>query len=983
MTTRPTRYPPVTPVALALAALLLTPAAAHAQLDNLDKGTLIKGLADEGMSDLLLHLIEVDPPKDPVEAQQVKIGQLRIQYLELVDQADEALENQNMQRYQQLTEQSEALFDDVITQNKQLIADHRDHVLRPLWQTDLAELMLDELIQGIGINAGEFYEFGVPTAEQRELFESTVAEAYAQLVDADRRFFFFEGELPRRDDHTAKRINTGLWDRMMNRYWKRRTQYYLAQAAIYTSRLPDRHPYFQTLRNRDDQLIPPQIQETTPDAERQRLGRRAAEVLEPFTSNTADPYGIRVSSLALQTRGYTYAGNPTQGLETAQTLLEAKPQDLLRLVAHLAKGFAQARLGRPQLAANTVRDSFTLDFVQNNPLLRLLATDAAHRILLREAETLSGAAQVQAKEKAYQPYLDFLNDESLGDARERLRNYVYQRWVDSIPADADLSNEPALVVAAIGETARREGQNLWATGYEQIVNGNQSRGEQLQREAQPLIERAVTVLTPLLERDTLTQGVRAKALFNLGWATYFIDPQDPRQIVQACNHWLDLADQLPGQAEAQEAIETASGLLRERHANANTRGLVNDAYQRMVEIVLEKYPATDAAADTRVYHATNVLAPQAAYLPAAEMLTRVPADHPDYFVAQGAMIEALRRAWESAEGQDRITLGDRILEQAPRIVRATERSNEVPVLRARGDAQIALAQVQTARGNTAEAIAALSDLEEDFSTEPELAPVLQQGLAVRINALVLDGKLERATREAEAMMEVFPQDAAIVIDSILVRLEPEIEALKSRAEKGVRDDGELMAQREKDALQARAVELARTAEQLAQLLLAWANDQPDQALLDLFGIANPDEDPFADWLLARAPFKISVAKAKLLTGDPDGALELIQPLSEQFPDEVDLLLIYGDALMQAGGQENLIAAARNYDRIISGIQPDANGQYPEVYWRAWVQRLTISDRLNQGTEDIPLRVRQLKLYDPALGGEPYKSELERLAAKHG
>ena len=945
---------------------------AHAQITNLDKGTLIKGLADEGMSNLLLHLIETDPPADPIEAMQVKIGQQRIQYLERVEEANQASDTGDLELAQQLKTEYEELFEEMVAQNREMIEQFRDHELRPIWQTDLADLMLNEWLQGIGRNAGEFYEFGVPTAQQREMYETTVAEAYALLVDADSRFFTFQGELPKRPDHTAMRINTGLWERMMEQYWKRRTQYFLAQAGLYTALLPEDHVYFQTLR--EHPLIPAQLQKESYSEEVQRIVLQAAEKLQPFAEADIDQYGIRNPSRAMYARALTLSGQTTEGLEVANQVTQPSVGGLLSFLGHLAAAQAlHAQKQTPQ-ALSKIEEAESLDLVKRSPLLLLLATDARHRMLLDLAETKSGADKTRAKEQAYQPYLDFLDNPALGDAREPLKNYIYKRWTSSIPVDQDLSSEPALVVAAIGEMSRAEGQNLWAEGYQLQQLGDIADGEELQEQAQPKLQRSVAVLTPLLERESLTDGTRAKAMYNLGWATYFIDPLDPEQVVKATTTWTDLADTLPDQPDAERAISNAAELLQEQHQNLNTRGISDTAYQRAIQVLFEKYPASDAAANVRLYHALTVLAPQAEYLAGAELLTKIPADHSDYFVSQGVMIEMLRLAWESAEGDEKQQLAQRILKESNRVEQVVA-GDSIPSRRASGEARIARAQVLITQENTREALAALENFEEEFAVEEELAPVLRVGLATRITALVQAGQLEQAVKQAEAMMEVFPEDAAAVIDTLLADLEPQIDQLQRQA-------AEELVQRKKDEFNAKARSLSEAAEQLATMLLRWSNTLHDEDLLALYQVEV--DDPFAEFLIDRAPFKISVARSKVLNGDPQGALLTIETLHRKYDSEADILLIFGNAKMALGGRENLLeAAGQGFDKIIGGVGPDqATGQYPPIYWDAWVKRLTISDLLGEAVEDIPVRVNQLQGFDANLGGEPYRSALIRLKNKH-
>jgi hypothetical protein len=90
----------------------------------------------------------------------------------------------------------------------------------------------------------------------------------------------------------------------------------------------------------------------------------------------------------------------------------------------------------------------------------------------------------------------------------------------------------------------------------------------------------------------------------------------------------------------------------------------------------------------------------------------------------------------------------------------------------------------------------------------------------------------------------------------------------------------------------------------------------------------------------------------------------------------------GQGAVDDDGRRSLIAAADVLDTILTGVQPDDQGTYPSEWWHAWTRRLRINDILGEGTQDIPFRVRQLRLTDPMLGGEPFRTQLQRLENKY-
>ena len=90
-----------------------------------------------------------------------------------------------------------------------------------------------------------------------------------------------------------------------------------------------------------------------------------------------------------------------------------------------------------------------------------------------------------------------------------------------------------------------------------------------------------------------------------------------------------------------------------------------------------------------------------------------------------------------------------------------------------------------------------------------------------------------------------------------------------------------------------------------------------------------------------------------------------------------------ESLFVKGDDQSLINAGNQYyDTLISGLESEDEPQLKRIWWNAWMRRLQISDKLNQGTDVIALRVRQLEVRDPSLGGEPFRSEMKRLELKH-
>jgi hypothetical protein len=179
-------------------------------------------------------------------------------------------------------------------------------------------------------------------------------------------------------------------------------------------------------------------------------------------------------------------------------------------------------------------------------------------------------------------------------------------------------------------------------------------------------------------------------------------------------------------------------------------------------------------------------------------------------------------------------------------------------------------------------------------------------------------------------------------------------------------------------LRAKGRSMSAGAVKLSTLLVEWAEQQEEFSEIDL------------------AAVRLVSARAKALagmTGEAIAELEQVRQI-EAFANDLGLLDAMGEAHFQAGlpqgdaaavsdaQRQSLITAAGYYDTILGGVEPDAAGTYPSLWWNAWMRRFQINDMLDSGADEIPLRVRQLRMTDPELGGQPYKAELGRLENKH-
>ena len=78
-----------------------------------------------------------------------------------------------------------------------LISEHADHEQRPIWQSDLAEALLVDQMQGLHQYAAEFYGYGTVDTVQRQVYRDVSVESLVVAAEAEGRFFELQGLLPR------------------------------------------------------------------------------------------------------------------------------------------------------------------------------------------------------------------------------------------------------------------------------------------------------------------------------------------------------------------------------------------------------------------------------------------------------------------------------------------------------------------------------------------------------------------------------------------------------------------------------------------------------------------------------------------------------------------------------------------------------------------------------------------------------------------
>ncbi|MCC7192500.1 MAG: hypothetical protein IT444_06920 [Phycisphaeraceae bacterium] len=948
-------------------ALMVQPA--FAQLSRLDKNTLVDGLRREKMGELLKHLAETDPQfkTDKMFASNVLIAQLMLDY---TIKGTAAGQEPDPVKAAELRQEALDAFTQALDARRKLIADFRDNDQRPIFQTQLAEQILFDGLQNEQF-AAEFYDVGVPTQAQRDRFEKLVAEALVSLTDADLRFFYLQGQLPKEKDHVDKRVNTGLWDRMINDYYKLRTQLFLAQAAYYTALLPDSHPYYQNLGK--DPLIGA-VQKKTPAEERARLLALVVERSQPFIDDKSDKFEIRRESMSIVARALVQAGKTAEATAMLDELLapSTEQNDLINLVLTAKKSQLLDATKQSDAAIQLLHDRALRPPAGNSPtglLFRLLLVDAEHRILRRAAEAAPPDKRMAEMDRAYRVYLRFLDDPAIGENKEPLRMYIYRRWEANIPAGADLTSLPPVVVGSVAEMARLAGADLLAEGKPE--------------EAQKKFERSVEVANKLLERKQLDPAVEANALYSKAYATYVLNQSNDLKKLEVIGIITDMAERFPRQPLSESAIGSdAVPLARYMFEQENHPSATGEVYDKAMKVLLKNYGVSKAADDQRLPYAELILLPQGRYVEVADVLKGVPRTHPDYFPSQRLRVFSMLQVWREAvkpqpestqppapvEGQTAVAppkpeeLAKATTEAALQLMQeadaalagAQDQETRKRILQAAGWSRLVLFDVSVeADKDIPKGLEYFRDFDRIFATDKEL---ISQMLQRRITAYLNIDRIDDAVSEASYMFDNFPDAAAPVVEQVVAKLDTQMDTLR-------REAAATNVDRIREEKTAQRKARADAAVKMSELLLTWAKD-PKKGL-------TPEQI---------LPAQLTYVKSLLMAGRPGEALTIVTPLEKQFPKEARAILYKSDAIFDSGDKSRLVEAARGYSMIVKDIKPDKGGVYPPIWWGAMLRRLQINLKLEENVEDVPVRIQALRLRDPNLGGDLFKNDYETLDA---
>lgn len=894
-------------------ALMLTAAPAHAQLSNLDDARFIQGLADRQMQDLLLHFLETADIKDPVMKDEIAVAQAKLLF-----------ENPNLNE----AERAQGPLK-VLEGYRKLINDHPLHYKRLEWKVDMVEYILMTVLPLRYRQADVFYEFGVPGAEQKQQFESLVAEAADTMKAANADWFILQGEIPRRKDFVEKFENTGIWRQMRDEIAGLKLPFYTAWINYYANLLPDANN--KANRNVFEQ--------------RNAAGEKALHDLKEKQINQATIAQIE----SLRGRIRILQGKHKDAIKYLDRTLKMDVNFGLKFSAHLAKAkalFKDGDLDGAIAELEKLRETIRSNGVNNDVFRYVITYDAEHRFKMELAQAIKDEAKRKAKvNEAWDVFEQLKNDKALADAG--LANVIAQ-FIDSrIVGDPDetlaedkIKTEQPVKIMALVKAKLQEAGKLRETEPEK---------------AKKYLNEVIDLVTVFIERDDLPDTMAAQSRFNLGLALFQLG-----KTYDASVAWVECAEKHPKVKISETAIAGASQLAYVIYRGNKSNKKVIDHMERCHSLLQEKFANIPQAKDN-AYAYASFLREQERFDKAITIYDRVPQNFQFYHNAIFEQMICYYQVWERAEENVKASKANELLQAATdasdtlalaeRDARDAARRKELKQFV--GDTIAMQVEVLMSVGganNMAKAQQLMQGFEQRFAEYPFLINQIQR---LKIGNLIKRGNIQEADALIKEFVKKFPNQGGPMIRGVLDAIDKTVADLRDARKND-----------EADKLQAIGANMAG-------LLLNWAKQQP----------------PFAGPALI--PFQIEYGRQLIKAGKYAEAEKLFQQLYDTpaGKDNIDVVVLLGDSLYH---QKKYDDANKHFRRIIQDV-PDKT--LPAVWhaWARMLQGLDAkhdaymaegkTEQAKTLSKEIYLATRRLQLEDPNYG-EEFKSEFIKLNTKH-
>ena len=1006
----------------------------------------IQGLREAGMPELFGRFVaraEAEGGLGPVAQRQLQITLHEFAAADLFQQALEQ-HGADPERAQALFLESRDAYESLLDAQRLLIEAHPDDERVPIWEIDLAAMLLETYLPTYFDHAIWFYDYGVPTLEQAEAFERSVVQAFELAADARHRVELLPGRLAA--DHggllRGKLEAMNIFFALRHEYAQRRVPYWYAHAAYYVALLPESHPYYRGLG------LNPKVrhQAGTAGAERLRLLGQAELIA---AGGLQDDAGVGQAVRLLGGRALVRAGDIDRADEGVDVYLEpvitASADRWEGFLASLAKARGRAVAGELDVATDILvgmqRHRFVAQELRTgNTTPRLIVADLLHRLLRQSAEGAPGADREALLARAYEtPYLQLVEDDPAGFYGPLL----FRRWAERVGPDQDPAALPPMVRMGIGQRLTQRGGGV----AEELVFLAQNapltpatdaaqRSAEQHRRAALLAQARADLSTAARYNQALASGpaddtLKARGLMNLGLNRYLLAElgkycdglTEPAPYFEAAQAWARIGTELPDTEQAEQATGYAVSLLQQFDQSANTGpgGVTHTefraAYRDAVGVMYRYWPASDAAHAMRVYTGFFVYELSGDLVQAIEIYRGVPPGHPDYYEARRQMVlamqkvyrqhadglrqaeltgpanpsDAARQAHERELDQRRELMGRQrrglmetaellLIDAEDELDQGSEDRRRFSAATAAGAARVVNAAMASDGGETDTALGLLEGYEDDFIPSGALAPLVAAQPDPDAARQQLDGLIQSA--QERRILTLVESDRLDQIGDAAHAMIRRYPDAASGVVNGVlqRIEGQIGGY-----------------EQVRDGALLEVNQADAQRqIARLAGVATQLSELLVGWAQDQGytgtrllPFELGLARALLLAGRADEAAPIMAPWLEAYPNNFEVAMLTADCRVAAARQRGdksvqaLNPALDLYYKIILyyNSQP---GEKPRRFWVAWLKALQALDYVGGGTaEQIPEKIRMLQnRVSEDLGGPDFQPRFMDLLNDH-
>lgn len=999
----------------------------------------IQGLREQGMSDLLDRFSESDPPKDPIAKIALDISLKEFIAKDLFDRASQASQAQDIAEANRLFLQSREMFKGLLAAQRKRIADHPDDERLPIWQTNLAETIFDRYLPKYYQNVLWHYEFGQPSAEQKEAFESAMIEALQVTSDASYRLDLLTSRASAEAGLRSQLEEMQIWFMTQN-FRSINTPYWYAHAAHAVSLLPDDHAYFKAGNRVRGQ------QKNAKD-EKERLRGKVFDLCTTGALPTDRRTTVTAKLLAGRTLIHSSdIDDIDDGVDMLDKVISDSPSTYHGFLATLGKAAGRNNGGEPDVAEAILNGMGSHPYVKNDPTVasRLLAADLLFRLLMASAE--GKPAQVaQAYEKAYIPLIEKSDD-------SRFKQTLFNRWAEAAGQATDLRTLPATVRMGIGEQLTNQGGALAQAAVALSTQPVPTAPDQAKRwrqqletqvgEAKAILERSATVNATLTGDKTESGPVLARGLYNLGTSQYWLAElkkallKDKSQMgwqpyFQACKAWLEVAARVPKAEQAKPALTIAVNLLLSMDSTINKDNVVESelraVYKQAFDLVSQYWPESDAAHDSRLYAGFFLYEKAGDLEKAAEIYSRLPTGHRDFFQASRQMVYAQHRHYRSLADRLHLLMATKPLDHPPASLTADqiqaynekkalwqqqhealkedvrrkrdliideaelvildaeevvsdegEASQRFAAATALGACRVVLAGIESDQGYADKAMDMLKGFETQYSPAGQYKALAAEQTNPDSAIATLNGLIQLAQQQRIlTLLHAKRTDEMAEQAKVMMAQSPDVAAsvvngvlqrVRSEIDREKRVVEGAAFQIEIERAEKNIVFYAQAAVSLGELLMQWAKAQGFDAK-------------------RMTAYQLPLAESLMLAGKGQDALRIMEGVLAIYPTNFDVLIRTGRAHLAVYKQNKKNAHYESSMASLAKVVEYYNaqrGSKPAPYWEAWLSIMELMEVAGgDPAKSIPERARMLYGVDENLGGPAFKDRLETIFERNG